>query len=88
MWFYHLDDKHLLDMPLARFWVLETNLSKLQAERDLRQLRLLCGAQANAKDLQTALSKELGSVVVETEPKRDEEGVKRLKSLASLQLGG
>jgi len=88
MAFYGLTDEHLLRMPINRFWLLESNIQKLQAERDIRQMRLLLGAQSTqTRELAEQLSSELGTVVIETNPDRDVEGIKRLKQLAKL-MGG
>ena len=72
-------------MPIKRFWLLETNIQRLQAENDSRQLRLLMASQGpEAKQVGEALIKEIGTVSSDLTGKRDKNATSKLKNLAGL----
>lgn len=72
-------------MPIRRFWLLEKNVSRLEAASDLRRLDVATAVLSaeNHRQLGEKLARELGSVVVE-EAKLDKRGLESLKGLAQL----
>lgn len=83
MAFYGMSDLDLLDMPIQRFWLLESNVSRIQAERDTRALRVSLG-QHNPQEVMQTLATEMGTVYVETHPARDENATSTLKALSGV----
>ena len=81
---YGLSDTHLLQMPLRRFWLLEKNITRLQAERELRQLPILASANSGShlKELTERLSRELGTIVTVNVTARDPDATSKLMRLA------
>lgn len=81
---YGLSDTHLLQMPVRRFWLLEKNITRMQAERELRQLPIVLAPNAkdSVQELAGRLSQELGSTVTVHVAKRDADATQRLAKLA------
>lgn len=81
MAFYSLTDEHLLQMPAKRFWLLEKNIGRLNAEFDLRQLNVISAPNLkNPQDVQQRLVEELGTIII-VNAKRDEDAADRLRLL-------
>lgn len=74
-------------MPIRRFWLLESNVSRISAERDLRALQVSMGSQHgdSARTLTEGLARELGVVVVTEE--LDRSGVGLLRSMQHQKKG-
>jgi len=83
MRFYAMNYREVLALPLHTFWMLNRNVSRIQAEEDLRAFRLLVAAQHGEgaaetfRDLQT----EIGTPVV-TVARMQTGAIQRLKQLA------
>lgn len=62
---YHLTQREVLDLPVTLFWLMLKNLDRLNAQDDIRQLRLLASAQSGqaAKETQQSLVAEIGDIV-------------------------
>ena len=95
MRFYGLDDRHLLKMPLRRFWLLNKNIDRLRAEEDHRQITLLLSAASgeHASKLMGRLEKQVGTVVefdqgkaalTQANAERDRDGLMALKGMGRL----
>ena len=85
MRFYGLSDTHVLQMPISRFWMLNTNVDRVSAQEDYRTARAHMVSQSTkegVRDYFDGLAKELGTIIVRDETQPDYEGVQRLKSLA------
>jgi hypothetical protein len=82
---YGLSDNHLLQMPLRRFWLLDKNITRLQAERELRQLPVMAATNGGdlVKVLADRLSQELGTVVTVNVMTRDPDATSKLKRLSA-----
>lgn len=69
MRFYSMGHRDVLGLPLNAFWMLDRNISRIRAEEEQRQLRLLLTAQSGDRDgidaFATSLSSEIGTPVVE-----------------------
>lgn len=76
-------------MPVRRFWLLEKNITRLQAERDLRQLPIASApnSQEGYRELTNRLSAEIGSVVTVNVLDRDADATSKLQRLSSLKQG-
>lgn len=74
-------------MPVRRFWVMNNNIEKIQAQQNLRLLSLMNGSQSKegSEQLIEHLNGELGDVVVyenggvDLEPELDREGLEALR---------
>lgn len=83
MAFYALTDRQILEMPVGRFWMLERNIGRIQAENDLRSVNVVSAPHVKSpQEIQSRLTEELGTVIV-LNHKRDDDANKRL-----LALGG
>ena len=91
MHFYGLSDRHVLDMPIRRFWLLVKNINRISAERDMRTLTVTTvAAQGNdeaRKSYRSQLILEMGTVV-KGEDKLDREGWAELKRMAGQRVRG
>jgi len=84
--FYGMSDAQVMEMPIARFWLMNASIDRISAQEDLRAARRAVLANANKEyvnDYFRSLVKEIGAVVVR-EDVPDYEGIQRLKSLASM----
>lgn len=85
MRFYGLTDVNVLEMPIGRFWMLNSNIDRISAQEDYRIARANMVAQSTKNGVREyfdGLAKELGAVIVRDETQPDYEGIQRLKSLA------
>jgi hypothetical protein len=81
-----MSDAQVMEMPIARFWLMNASIDRISAQEDLRAARRAVLANANKEyvnDYFRSLVKEIGAVVVR-EDVPDYEGIQRLKSLASM----
>lgn len=71
-------------LPIRTFWLLETNISRLRAEEDLRHIRLLVSQHQSESlnELTSSLAADMGATVIAA-PKRDEGGFSRLKDMTT-----
>lgn len=90
MHFYSLSYGELMSLPIKTFWMLNGNIERIEAQKDMRALTIAvngnAGAQA-AQDYRQRLVIEVGTVVkLEDNPValavRDEEGFAELKAMA------
>lgn len=85
MRFYGLSDTHIFDMPINRFWLLNSNIDRISAQEDFRKARANMTSQATKEGIHEyfdGLSKEMGTIVVRDETQPDYEGIEKLKRLA------
>ena len=87
MRFYGLTDSELLAMPAKRFWLLEKNVSRIQAHEAMQSIPLVQCAMGGdgVKDYQSTLTNALGKIH-ETQllPQRTDEATKaRLRALSN-----
>lgn len=77
-----MTDLEVMNMPIYRFWLMNSNVIRLMAEKDLRGLTLSVSAQGNeeAESYRLSLIKEIG-MVSKREEKLDREGFEALRSL-------
>lgn len=64
MHFYSMGYREVFALPIRIFWTLSSNINRIEAERDGRQLRIAASAHAGktAKDLFERLEREKGEV--------------------------
>ena len=76
-------------MPVRRFWMLHRNITRIQAEEDLRQLTTVNAAQSPeaAKDYRQQLIVAIGEVSTVVDNERDEAGIENLKIMSGQTLG-
>ena len=86
MSFYRIGYTDVMALPVRTFWMMNGNIERICAERDLRQLQLMLGTQSqdNLSDVQSRLLEEMGQPIKANvmAVKRDEEGVELLKRMA------
>jgi hypothetical protein len=65
MAFYSMSPRSVLDISSRMFWMLNKNIDRLSAERDMRSSAIAVQAQSGEgiKDLFEGLQKQMGSVV-------------------------
>ncbi|MCG5512861.1 hypothetical protein [Ectothiorhodospira shaposhnikovii] len=85
--FYRMTDDQVLAMPVRRFWLMNANINRIQAEGDLRQLVLLTTAQAADGDVREkqrqALVAEMGNVMVMNRREElDRSGLELLRAMS------
>ncbi len=80
-----------MSLPIRAFWLMNSNIGRLLAERDLRGLSLATAAQSGegTQEIRQHLVIEMGDVgKCENDDaltaKRDQQGVDELKSLSAL----
>lgn len=73
-------------MPIKRFWLMNTQIDRISAQRDLRALTLTNVAQSeeSAKNHREHLNREIGTLVVGA-PERDEKGFNELHKMMYVQ---
>lgn len=73
-----------MKMPVRRFWLMNRNINRIQAENDVRMVTVMNAAQSQegAKEYRESLIEEMGDVA-RAEAVRDEAGVDRLKNMCS-----
>jgi len=89
MRFYGLSDQQVFDMPINRFWLLNSNVDRISAQEDYRAARTNMVSQSTkdgVREYFDGLSKELGTIIVRDEREPDLEGIQRLKKL-SMKFG-
>lgn len=83
MAFYGLTDDQILQMPIKRFWLLNSNLPRIQAADHRMMLSTI--ACARHGELISSRGSELddvvGTVIVADAP-RDRDAIKKLKALS------
>lgn len=72
-------------MPVRRFWLLHRNVTRIQAEEDLRQLTTVNAAQAPeaAKEYREQLVLQIGETSTIVDNTRDESGIQALKMMSA-----
>lgn len=81
MSFYSMSDEQVLGMPIKRFWLLNTTIDRIEAQRGVRELTIANAAQSDAQACRDGLISEVGTIYIGV-PERDEEGLKGLKQLS------
>jgi hypothetical protein len=84
MAFYRLGYQEALDLPVAVFWQLSRNVDRIQAESDLRAVRVAQTGHLTGEGIQAvgeALREEMGDVFVIRET-LDREGLNLLKMMS------
>lgn len=78
-----------MDLPIRAFWLLNSNVSRLMAEKDMRSLTIAASAQQEGEaitQVRENLVIEMGEVMV-VDPiasaVRDEEGFNELKAMVA-----
>jgi hypothetical protein len=82
--FYAMSDRQVLRMPIRRFWLMQLNINRISAERDMRSLSVSAAAACSGdgiKQYRETLVLEIGNVA-KVEEKLDKAGLSRLASLA------
>ena len=74
--------KNIMDMPIRAFWVFNSNVNRLRAEDDMRQLQVLASAQSGEgyEDCMSGLKEELGTPTVHLDNRRDADAIDQLKN--------
>jgi len=69
-------------MPVERFWLLEKNISRIQAAQNLERLNIQAASQSKDGYEATHMrfTQEIG-VVAQSQPKLDRKGLGKLKNL-------
>lgn len=83
LYYYSMNYEEVLQLPLTLFWELNKNISRLQAEQDLRALhtgRITGLTQETFKQTEAALRQEMGAVVIER-PTLDRAALNQLKTM-------
>lgn len=77
-----MTDVDVMNMPIYRFWLMNSNVNRLMAEADLRRLTLSISAQGGeeAENYRASLIREIG-MVSKSEDKLDRDGLEALRSL-------
>lgn len=77
-----MSDTHVLKMPIKRFWMMNGNIERVQAQRDIRTLSVVASAQSGemAQETRDGLLGEMGTVAISA-PERDEQGFTELKDM-------
>ena len=92
--FYGIDLNKVLQLPIKRFWLLHQNVDRIQAEQDLRLVKVFAYAQSEDgfKALVEDLQKQMGKVVEIDEARSamesasfDEEGLLSIAELGKLR---
>lgn len=90
MHFYSLSYGETMSLPIKTFWMLNSNIERIQAQKDMRALTVaVCGQGSEAaKSYRETLVVEIGTVVKleESNPLkavRDEAGFQALRDLAN-----
>lgn len=79
-----------MELPVQTFWAMNSNVGRLLAETDLRNLSVGVSTQSedNFKSTRETLMKEMGEMfktnINPLAAERDEEGFQELKTLAAL----
>lgn len=88
MRFYSKSHRDVMGLPLKTFWMLDRNISRVQAEEDRRQLRLLLAAQSSDSDVITGLFNNLEAEIgqpLHHAAEMEVGAIDRLKSLGSFR---
>lgn len=85
--------REVMCLPIRVFWLLNSNIGRLLAEKDLRELAIVThsGSEESTRKIRETLIVEMGEVGSteggESDPmnaKRDQNGVDELKALAAM----
>ena len=85
--FYGMNYREVMGLPIRAFWLLNSNVVRLMAERDLRTLQVASSAQQQGEaisHIRENLVIELGEVVVMdpiASAVRDQDGFNELKAM-------
>lgn len=73
-------------MPVRRFWLMNSSIDRIEAERAMRRLDIAYSAQSDDgyKDYRKQLTAQVGKAIVEAAI-RDEEGFASLKDLTHIR---
>lgn len=86
MHFYGLGYQETLNLPLRAFWVMSSNINRISAENDIRNLSVVAGGQGGDgfKEVNRGLQREMGQPIVTTGGVDEEaaQGISKLKALA------
>jgi len=68
MFHYSLPYETAIELPVKMFWLMSANISRIQAENDIRQMAVAIGAsnERGFQPLNEKLTKELGTVMKDT----------------------
>lgn len=96
MRFYGLSYAEVMAIPINTFWLLESNVDRLMAYEDKRQLHIASVSAMDGKrigEIAKVLDVEVGAPPIKTKfdpvrnAVRDEAGIAQLKALAGVQAG-
>ena len=80
---YRMTYRDVLNLPITVFWLLNRYISPIQAEQDVRNLRVVNGAQMTGegvKELFEMLNVEMGKPIV-VKPQLDRRGLEELRAM-------
>jgi len=79
---YSLATTEVLAMPIKRFWLLEKNISRLEALDGIRQLDITVASQGKEgyEDMHRQLKGQIGLITVVT-PELDKRGLEGLRNM-------
>jgi len=90
---YGIPHRELLALPMKTFWLLNQNIDRIFAQRDMRTLTVAVSGQSQeaAKGYRETLIAEVGVIVKFKESsvmdaERDEQGFAELKAIASKMM--
>lgn len=77
-----MSDEQVLDMPALRFWMMQSNINRVSAERDMRSLTMYNSAMSSegAGKYRESLELEMGNVTRVSDT-LDREGLELLRSM-------
>lgn len=84
MHFYSLNYDEVRSLPINVFWELVRNVGRIQADGDLRLLRVL-GGLFEAKNVSESLLDEIGEICKYKEEGFDRDGFEKLRFIFSKQ---
>ena len=82
--FYSMSDAQVLDMPVRRFWLMNSNIQRIQAEFDLRKMSVVASAQDGKayEQYRKTLVIEIGDVTITNQKEGlDRAGLEMLRAM-------
>jgi hypothetical protein len=84
MKYYSYDWDKMMAVPLRLFWTLLKNMYRIEAQENLRWTRLLSMGNVTEEARKEFVQDQMDQIgVVQVTDERDEEGINKLKQLAS-----
>lgn len=61
---YSLTDKHIVDMPIKRFWLLSGSIDRMYASNDIRAIRVAAAVLSNEayEEISSHLAETVGEI--------------------------